>query len=81
MSLLISYAISSETNGMQGLYSFTLKLLPRVRKVESSNPKGRPNLTQHCKRFSTASTTAQVSMLLWSYDAEMDTANSLHASA
>jgi len=55
--------------------------VPRVLEVESSNPKGRPNLTQRSKRFATASTFTQVAMLPWRYDAEMGTANSLHASA
>jgi len=32
--------------------------------VESSNPKGRSNLTQRCKRFATASTFTQVTVLL-----------------
>jgi len=45
------------------------------------NPKDRPNLTQRCKRFATASTSTQVAVLPWRYDAEMDTANTLHASA
>jgi len=58
-----------------------LTRVPRVRVVESSNPKGRPNLTQRCKRFATASTSTQVAVLSWHYDAEMGTANSLHASA
>jgi len=40
----------------------------------------RPNITQRCKRFSTASTSTQVAVLPWRYDAEMGTANSLHAS-
>jgi len=51
------------------------------REVESPNPKGRPNLTQCGKRFATASTSTQVAVLSWRYDAEMSTANSLHASA
>jgi len=33
-----------------------LTRVPRVREIESSNPKGRPNLIQLCKRFATAST-------------------------
>jgi len=33
---------------------------PRVREVESSDSKGRPNLTQRCKRFATASITSGV---------------------
>jgi len=33
---------------------FLILLVPRVREVESSFPKGRPNLEQHCKRFVTA---------------------------
>jgi len=53
----------------------------RVLEVESSNPKGRPNLTQRCNRFATASTSTQVAVLPWRYDAEMSTANSLHALA
>jgi len=55
--------------------------MPRVREVESSFPKGRPNLTQRCKRFATTSTSTQVAVLPWRYDAEMGTANSLYASA
>jgi len=42
---------------------------------------GRPNLTQRCKRFVTASTSTQVAVLPWCYDAEMGITNSLHASA
>jgi len=37
----------------------------------------RPNLTQHCKRFTIASTFAEVVVLPWCYDAEMGTANLL----
>jgi len=48
-----------------------LTCVPRVRKVESSFPKDRPNLTQHCKRFAIASTSTQVAVLPWRYDAEM----------
>jgi len=55
--------------------------LTRVPEVESSNTKGLPNLTQHCKRFATTLTSMQVAVLPWRYDAEMDTENSLHASA
>jgi len=58
-----------------------LMRVPRVRGVESSNPKDRLNLTQRCKRFATASTSTQITVLPWRYDAEMGTANSLHASA
>jgi len=59
-----------------------LTRVPRVHKVWSSNPKGRPNLTQRCKRFAIALTsTRQVAVLPWRYDAEMGTASSLHASA
>jgi len=54
--------------------------VPRVREVESSFAKARPNLTQRYKRFATASTSTQVAVLPWRYDAEMSTANSLHAS-
>jgi len=32
----------------------------RVREVENSNPKGRPNLTQRCKWFATASTSRKL---------------------
>jgi len=46
-----------------------------------SNPKGRSNLTQRCKRFATDSTSTQLAVLPWRYDAEMGTDNSLHASA
>jgi len=42
---------------------------------------GQPSLTQPCKRFATASTSTQVAVLSRRYDVEMDTANSLHASA
>jgi len=35
---------------------------------------GWPNLTQRCKRFTTASTSTQVAVLRWRYDAEMGTA-------
>jgi len=48
-----------------------LTRVPHVRKVEKSNPKGRPNLTQRCKRFAFASTSTQEAVLPWSYDAEM----------
>jgi len=41
----------------------------------------RPNLTQSCKRFATASTSTQVAVLPRRYDVEMGTANLLHASA
>jgi len=37
--------------------------LTRVREVECSNP-DRPNLTQRCKRFATASKSTQVAVLL-----------------
>jgi len=37
----------------------------------------RPNFTQRCKRFATASTSIQVVVLPWRYGAEMGTANSL----
>jgi len=37
-----------------------LTRVSRVREVEISNPKNRPNLTQRCKRFATASTSTQV---------------------
>jgi len=52
--------------------------LSRVQEVASSNPNGQPNLTQRCKRFTTASTSLQVAVLPWRYDAEMGIANSLH---
>jgi len=45
--------------------------------------KGRPNLTQRCKRFArfaNASTSMQVAMLPWRYDGEMGAAISFHAS-
>jgi len=57
-----------------------LTRVPRVRKVDSLNLKGRPNLTQLCKRFATTSTSTQVAVLPWRYDAEMGKANSLHPS-
>jgi len=58
-----------------------LTRMPRVREVEMSFPKGRPNLTQRYKRFSTASTSTQVAVLPWHYDTEIGNANSLRASA
>jgi len=58
-----------------------LTSVPRVPEVESLIPKSRPNLAQRCKRFPTASTSTQVAVLPWRYDAEICTANSLHASA
>jgi len=58
-----------------------LMRMPRVREVKSSFPKDQPNLTQSCKQFATASTYMQVALLPWRYDAEMGTANLLHASA
>jgi len=58
-----------------------LTRMPREREVESLNPKSRSNLTQPCKQFVTASTSTQVAVLPWRYDAEMGTANSLHTSA
>jgi len=58
-----------------------LTLVPRVPEVENSNLKGRPNLTQGCKRFATASTSTQVVMLPGAITRRWDTANSLHASA
>jgi len=48
-----------------------LTRLPRVREVESSNPKGRQNLTQCCKRFATTSISTQE--LPWRYNAKMGT--------
>jgi len=56
-----------------------LTRVPRVREVENSNPKGWSNHTQRCKRFATDSTSTQVAVLPWRFDAEMGTANSLHA--
>jgi len=53
----------------------------RVREVESSFPKGRSNLSQRCKRFAIASTSPQVAVFPWRYDADMGITNSLHASA
>jgi len=41
--------------------------LPRVQEVKSSKRKGRPNLTQRCKRLATASTSTQVAVLPWRY--------------
>jgi len=58
-----------------------LTRVPRMQEVESSNPKSRPNFTQRCKRFVTASTSTKVALIPRRYDAEMGTANSLHASA
>jgi len=49
-----------------------LTRVPRVQEVESLFPKGRPNLAQ----LATASTSTQVAVLPWRYDAEMGTANS-----
>jgi len=56
-----------------------LTRLPRVQEVESLNPKARPNLTQRCKWFATASTSTQVAVLPWRYDAELGIVNSLLA--
>jgi len=53
-----------------------LTRVPHVREVESSFLKGRPNLTQCCKRFKTSTQVA----VLPCYDAEMGTANSLRSS-
>jgi len=39
-----------------------------------------PNFTQRYKRFANASTFTQIAVLLWCYNEEMGTANSLHAS-
>jgi len=47
-----------------------LTCVPRVRKVVSSNSKGWPKHTQRCKRFAAASTSTQVAVLPWRYDAE-----------
>jgi len=47
-----------------------LTCVPRMREVESSFTKGRPNFTRRCKRFVTASTSTQVAVLPWRYDAE-----------
>jgi len=63
------------------LLSERLTSVPRVREIESSNPKSRSNLTQRCKWFTTTSTSAKVAVLPWRYDAEMGNANSLHLSA
>jgi len=38
---------------------------------------GRPNLTQRCKRYVTASTSTQVAVLPWCYVMELGTTNSL----
>jgi len=46
-----------------------------------SFPKGRPNPTQRCKRFATASKSTHAAVLPWCFGTEMGTANSLHASA
>jgi len=51
----------------------------RVREVIIRIP-GRPNLSQRCKWFATASTSMQVAVVPWRYDAEMGTVNLLHAS-
>jgi len=45
--------------------------VPRVREVESLFPKDRPNLTQRCKRFTTALTykhSSCVALALWRGD-------------
>jgi len=62
----------------------TKEVINKIRKsnvVESSFSKDRSNLTQRCKLFTTASAYTQVAVLPWRYNAEMGTANSLHASA
>jgi len=48
-----------------------LTRVSRVREIESSIPKGRPNLTQRCKRFATASASTQVAVLSWRYDGRL----------
>jgi len=58
-----------------------LTCVSRVREVESSNLKSWPNHIQRYKQFATASTSTQVHVLPWRYDAEMGTASSLQASA
>jgi len=55
--------------------------MPHVRKVENSNLKSWPSPTHRCIRFATASTCMRIAVLPWHYDAEMSTANSLHASS
>jgi len=57
-----------------------LTRMPHVQKVESLNLKGRPNITQHYKRFVTASAFMQVVVLSSRYESKMGTANSLQAS-
>jgi len=57
-----------------------LTRVPRVGRFGVQIP-DRPNLTQRYKRFATASTSTQVAVLPWRYNAEMGTANLLHASA
>jgi len=41
-----------------------LTRVPRVREVERSNPKGRPNLKQRCKRFASFNIYASTSVAL-----------------
>jgi len=57
-----------------------LSRVPRVREVWSSNPEPAKSYTA-LQRFVTDSISTQVAVLPWRYDAEMGTANSLHASA
>jgi len=51
--------------------------VPRVRGSKVRIP-SRPNLTQRCKRFTTASTSTKVATSPWRYIAEIANANSLH---
>jgi len=57
-----------------------LMRVPLVQEVWSSNTESAISYTV-LQRFVTVSTSTQVAVLPWRYDAEMGTANSLHALA
>jgi len=74
---------SKNSNQVTASMAEQLTRIPRVREIESSNLKGRPNLTYTAlqtvrHRFNIY---ACIAVLPWHYDAEMGTANSLHTSA
>jgi len=67
-------------------FKFTASMTERLTRVPRDRKSGVqipewPNLTQRCKRFATASTCTQVTVLPWRYEAELDTAKLLHVSA
>jgi len=66
--MIVDYLAFNGTH--RWLRGYNARSLPRVREVWRSNP-GRPDLTQCCKRFATASTSTKVIMLLRNYVTEM----------